>query len=54
MFDDEEPLLMRVVNLLIESSLELVLDFSPPLTYLPKVARASCLGFFSFLCSFFF
>jgi len=39
--DDEAPLLMRVVNLLIDSSLELVLDSSPPLTHSPKVVRAS-------------
>jgi len=48
---DDDP--MRVVNSLFDSSLELVLDSSPPLTHSPKVANDLCLGFFSFFLDFF-
>jgi len=37
-FDDEAPLLVRVVNFLDDSMLELVLDSSPPVTHSPKMA----------------
>ena len=50
---DDDPILVRVVNFLFDSSLELVLDSSPPLTHSPKMANDSCLGFFSFFYCFF-
>jgi len=39
---------VRVVNFLLDSSLELALDSSLPLTHSPNMANDSCLGFFSF------
>src|SRR6185503_3131801 len=48
---DDDP--MRVVNFLFDSSLELALDSSPPLTHSPNTAYDSCVGFFSFFCLFF-
>ena len=48
---DDDP--MRVVNFLFDSSLELALDSSPPLTHSPNMAYDSCLSFFYFFCLFF-
>src|SRR6185437_2612055 len=48
---DDDP--MRVVNFLFDSSLELALDSSPPLTHLPNMTNDSCLVFFSFFFLFF-
>ena len=56
--DDEAPLLVRVVVLLMDSSLELELelelDSTPSSTHSPRKTRGSSLGFFSFFCFFFF
>ena len=52
--DDEAPLLVQVVVLLMDSSLELVLGSSSLLTHSPRKTQGSFLGFFSFFCFFFF
>jgi len=54
--DDETPLLVRVVVLLMDSSLELEfeLDSTPSSTHSPRKTRGLSLGFFSFFCFFFF
>jgi len=54
--DDDAPLLVRVVVLLMDSSLELELElnFTPSSTHSPRKTRGSSLGFFSFFYFFFF
>ena len=46
-------MLVWVVNLLLDSSLELALESSPLLIHSPNMAKDSCLGFFSFFICFF-